>query len=136
MKGFLLLADAARAHPDGTFSLLRGGVDQVFSPRTQPFQFRGSVVARIMGDLSEAGAHDFQLRILNEDGQAIVPEITGQFSIPDGGGVGVAIMDFALILPSYGRYTFALNVDKQKLDSWEVRASETPENQSQGGGQP
>lgn len=126
MRGFLIIADAARVHPDGTFSLLRGGVDQVFAPKTQPVQFRGSMVARIAGDLSEAGTHEIQLRILNEDGQTIVPDITGQFAIPDGGGVGVTVIDFALILPAYGRYTFALNVDKQKLDAWEVRATEPP----------
>lgn len=124
MRGFILLADAARVCPDGTFSLLRGGIDRIQVPRTQPIHFRGSVVARIAGGLSEAGKHEFQLRILNEDGQSIAPDITGGFEIPEGGGGAMAAVDFALILPSYGRYTFCLLVDRQEIDTWEVRAVE------------
>jgi hypothetical protein len=124
MRGFILLADAARSHPDGTFSLLRGGIDRVNVPRTQPIHFRGSIVARIFGTLSEAGAHDFRLRILSEDGQSIVPDISGGFRIPEGGGGAVAVVDFALILPAYGRYTFSLLVDRHELDTWEIRAVE------------
>lgn len=124
MRGFILLADAARVHPDGTFSLLRGGIDRVQVPRTQPIHFRGSVVVRIAGSLSEAGEHEFSLRILNEDGQSIAPDITGRFKIPEGGGGAVAVVDFALVLPSYGRYSFCLLVDRHEIDTWDVRAVE------------
>ncbi|MBI4604599.1 MAG: hypothetical protein HY721_21770 [Planctomycetes bacterium] len=124
MKGVLLLADAVRAHPDGTFSLLRGGIDRVHAPRTQPIHFRGSLVARVVGTLAEAGEHDFQLRILNEEGQSIAPDIIGGFRIPEAGGGAVAVTEFALILPAYGRYTFSLLVDRHELDAWEVRAVE------------
>lgn len=79
-------------------------------------------MARIVGEMTEAGDHDFQLRILNEDGQSIHPDISGKFKIPDAGGGAVAALDFALILPGYGRYTFALLVDRHQLDAWEVRA--------------
>jgi hypothetical protein len=125
MKGFILLADAARVHPDGTFSLLRGGIDRVNGPRTQPIHFRGSVVTRIFGTLSEAGDHDLRLRLLNEEGQSIQPDITGGFRIPEGGGGAVAVLDFALILPAFGRYTFSLLVDRHELDTWELRAVES-----------
>lgn len=124
MKGFVLIADAARAHPDGTFSLLRGGIDRVHVPRTQPIQFRGSLIARIRGTLAEAGEHQLRLRVLNDEGKSLIPDISGQVIIPEGGGASVAVIDFGLIFPSYGRYSFVLLVDKQEIDVWEVRALE------------
>ncbi|MGQ9591328.1 MAG: DUF6941 family protein [Planctomycetota bacterium] len=101
-------------------------MDRVQVARTQPIHFRGSLVARIVGALSEGGEHEFQLRILNEDGQSIAPDMTGRFRIPEGGGGAVAVTDFALVLPSYGRYVFCILVDRHEIDTWEVRAVEAP----------
>ena len=126
MKGIIIVADAARVHSDNTFSMLRGGIDRVYAPRTKPIHFRGSFLTRISGALSEAGPHDFQLRLMNEDGQSIAPDINGQFTVPEGGGSAIAAGDFGLVLPAYGRYTFALRVDRQELATWEVHAVETP----------
>ena len=124
MNGFIYLSDCARQHPDGTVSLLRGGIDRIHTPRNQPINFHGSFVARMAGSLGEAGMHDFKLRLLMEDGQTVVPDITGRFEIPQGGGAATAVVDFALILPSYGRYSLVLIVDNHELDTWEVRALE------------
>jgi hypothetical protein len=124
MKGFIYLADAARQHPDGTVSLLRGFIDRVQAPRNQPITFHGSFVARMTGSLGEEGPHAFKVRILMEDGQTVVPDITGSFVIPQGGGAATAVVDFAFILPSYGRYSFVLLTDNHELDTWEVRAVE------------
>jgi len=126
MKGFILVADAARAHPDGTFSLLRGGIDRLRTPSNQPIQFRGAVVARIVGRTPESGPHEFRIRVLNEDGQSVAPDINGSLNVPEGGGAANIVGEFTLILPTYGRYTFALLVDKQEVDSWEVRAEKAP----------
>ena len=123
MKGFLLVADSASTHPDGTFSLLRGGIDRVQVSRTQPIHFRGAVIVRITGELSEAGRHDFKLAFINEDGEPIAPDTTGKVQIPDGGGSALAVLSFALTLPEAGRYTFALFVDREELASWEVQAT-------------
>ena len=123
MKGFLLVADSASTHPDGTFSLLRGGIDRIQVPRTQPIHFRGAVIVRVTGELSEAGEHDFKLRFINEDGETIAPDTDGQVRVPDGGGSALAVLNFALTLPDVGRYSFALLVDRQQLAVWEVQAS-------------
>src|SRR5262245_48712952 len=105
MKAFILLADAARAHGDGTFSLLRGGIDRVWALRTDPITFQGSIVVRFRASLSESGSHEFKVRVMNEDGESIAQDITGSFNIPEGGGTGQIIGDCSFILPRYGRYT-------------------------------
>jgi len=126
MKGFLLVADAARIHPDRTFSLLRGGIDRLQTPANKPITFRGAVVARIAGTMTEAGPHQFRIRVLNEDGQPVAPDINGTMHVPEGGGAANIVAEFSLILPAYGRYTFCLLVDKHEVDTWEVRAEKAP----------
>jgi hypothetical protein len=127
MKAFILLSDAARPHPDGTFSLLRGGIGQVQAPQGQPIKFRGSMVVRIKGTLSETGEHDVRVRLLDEDGHQIPPEIGGTFSVPEGGGAAQIVADFDFVLPRYGRFTFAVSVDRLEQDTWEVTAIPPPE---------
>jgi hypothetical protein len=126
MKGFIFVSDAARAHPDGTFSLLRGGIDRIHTPSNQPIQFRGAIVARMTGTMNEAGPHEFKIRILNEDGQPVAPDIQGSVNVPEGGGAANIVGEFALMLPRDGRYTFSLSVDRHEIDTWEVRADVGP----------
>lgn len=133
MRGFIMLADAARAHPDGTFSLLRGAIDRTYTPSNQPIHFRGSVVAHIKGSMNEAGPHDFRLRVLNEEGHPVAPDNEGNFVVPKGGGGANIIGDIQLILPAYGRYTFSLSVDKHELDTWELRAERAQPGGAKGG---
>ncbi len=63
MKAMLMLATRTRAshHPDGTFSLLRGGITEVTVPPGEPGAFRAALVARVVGAASEAGKHDFRI---------------------------------------------------------------------------
>lgn len=133
MKGVVLLADAARVHPDGTFSLLRGGIDRVQVPRTQPIHFRGSVLARITGEAGEGGEHDFKIRVINEDGQSIAPDISGLFQIKETGGSAVVAVDCGFVLPAYGRYSFVLIVNRHQVDSWDLRAVEAEPPRTAGG---
>jgi len=90
-----------------------------------PLHFRGSLVVRIVGTSSDEGVHEFRLRILNEDGKPIAPDISGSVRIPLGGGGAVFVADFALVLPGYGRYTFSLLVDRHELDTCQLRAVES-----------
>ena len=133
MKGFLLIADSARLHTDGTFSLLRGSIDEVAAPSTQAIHFRGAIIARVACTLSEQGDHEFAIRTLTEDGQSIAPDISGKFRAPEGGGAVNIVVDFALIFPTYGRYSFALLVDRKELDTWEVKARRATPSTHSGG---
>ena len=118
MKATIILADAASQHPDGTFSLLRGGISTVTVPLGQPVFFHGAFIARVAAELSEAGPHSFEVKVINHDGKRVAPPIQGEFVVPDGGGGTQFIVHFNLALPDYGRYQFALLIDNQESDSW------------------
>ena len=126
MKAWIVLADAASAHPDGTFSLLRGGITELNVPKGQPLVFQAAFVARVLGSIGDAGEHRLEIRVTNEDGQPVAPNVEGSFSIPAGGGATQVVASFNLRFPEYGRYTFWLTIDRQQADSWEIRAQEPP----------
>lgn len=126
MHAFLLLADAARAHPDGTFSLLRGGISRLHSARTEPIQFRGSLIARLHGGAGEDGDHPFEIRLMNDHGEDIMPRITGTFPIKTGGGAGQVVAELQVPIPAYGSYKFVLRVDNQVTAEWPLEAVERP----------
>lgn len=124
MKAVLILADAATAHPDGTFSLLRGGVSETGVPKNRPAMFRGALVVRITSARGEAGAHSFKLSCVDEDGAPVAQELSGNFDTPQQGGTVQFVWDLQLILPRLGRYEFNITVDKIQLDSWTLAAKE------------
>ena len=75
----LILADAARVHPDNTFSLLRGGIATVNVPKNAPVFFKGALLVRVAGAPSEAGAHEIRIVCIDEDGEQTGQEMTGSF---------------------------------------------------------
>ncbi|MBI2921240.1 MAG: hypothetical protein HYY18_09180 [Planctomycetes bacterium] len=122
----MLIADSARIHGDGTFSLLRGGIDRVLVPEGEPLIHRGSVLLRIHGDASEAGKHEFALRVESGNGERVAPDLKGAFEIPAGGGGAVAALDFVFSLPKLGSYRIALSVGDRELDGWRVEVISIP----------
>lgn len=83
MKAKIILAESASTHPDGTFSLLRGGITHVWAP-APPFQLQGSLVVRIEGTLVDKGNHKFDVRCMDQDGVDSMPKIEGQFTVQQG----------------------------------------------------
>ena len=127
----LILADAARVHPDSTFSLLRGGITTVNIPRNAPILFKGALLVRVAGQPSEAGPHEVKIVCMDEDGGQIGQEISGSFEIAPKGGSVQIVVDMSMIMPRHGTYEFAVTVDKQQMARWPL---ETKEVQPQGGG--
>ena len=130
MKAQLIMADAATTHPDGTFSLLRGGISQINIPRNSPIVFRGALAARISASPSERGAHTFRVVCADQDGGLIGHEMTGNFSIAPEGGAGCVVVMIELILPRLGKYQFSLSVDGHEMDTWPLEAKEIPSTQA------
>ncbi len=126
IQGILIVADAIRVHPDQTWSVLRGGITNLHAARTEPIQFRGSVFARITGDIGDIGQHRFELRFINADGERIVPDVTGEFNLSRQALIGNIAADLALVLPAYGTYTFVLRVDAVEVCRWQLTAAERP----------
>jgi hypothetical protein len=117
MKAQLILADAVSSHPDGTVSLLRGGIDHVTVPEGQPCIFKGGLAARFTAGASEVGRHEFKIKCVNEDGVGVGLEAAGNFEIRQLGGVSLGF-SLELIFPRPGAYTFSVSVDRSELDTY------------------
>lgn len=124
MRAALILADAATGHPDGTFSLLRGGITQVNIPPNRPVLFKGALVARVEGTRGEAGKHKFKIVCVTEDGGEVAPPIEGELEIPPQGGAANVVMNMQLAFPKLGNYEFAILIDKQQQAVWPLEAKQ------------
>lgn len=132
MKVTLIMADAVATHPDGTFSLLRGGITRVNIPKNHPIGFHGALLARINATPAEAGQHEFKLICVDQDGARVGQELAGNFALPPEGGQGNLAVVVHLGLPRLGKYSFLFSVDKHEYDSWLIEAVEIPTTQAQG----
>jgi hypothetical protein len=123
LKGMLIIADSARRHEDGTFSLLRGGVDRVeIAPGAETVHHRGSVVARIRGEHEDQGKHSFRLSVVDSRGTKIAPDLDGEFEIPANGASAVLAFDFGIQVQvaKLTAYSFVLFLNGKETDSWKV----------------
>lgn len=133
MKAKMILAEAATGHPDGTISMLRAGITHVWV-QNPPYALQAALVSRIEAEMGDSGAHQFDLRCMNDDGAEAMPKMQGQFNVPQGGGVNNLILNFQTALPRPGRYTFVLRVDNVQLDICTIQVTQTPAGQNAPGG--
>ena len=95
MKARLLLAEAATAHPDGTISMLRAGITNVWGDKP-PVQLQASLVTRIESDPGDVGKHAVEIFLIDADGKEVMPKLSGEFEVyphghvPPGDG-GIAL---------------------------------------------
>lgn len=115
MKGQLILAEHATAHPDGTISMLRSGIDRI-GTKQLPAKFQGTLIVRIAGDLADAGPHEMDLRCMDQDGKLQLPTVQGRFEIPQGGGVTNLLFGLEVAFPEAGKMGWYLRVDRTSLD--------------------
>jgi len=78
VKVTLLLGEAATAHPDGTVSILRAGINRVWGPKL-PVPLIASLVVKIDAEPVESGSHLVDIRIIDTDGKDIAPRLSGNF---------------------------------------------------------
>ena len=131
MKARLLLAEAATSHPDGTFSVLRAGVTNVWGDKP-PVNLQASLVTRIDADLGDVGDHRIEIMCMDEDGKEVMPKLDGQFAVARGGGHNNILLNFGFGFPAFGLYTFVVRVDGMQYDTWTLKASPTPPGQTAG----
>mgnify|MGYP001606030950 CR=1 FL=1 len=118
----ILLCDAASPHPDGTFSLLRGGIDN-WNVQTFPTQIRLSFVVILELLSTEVGrTHVAELDVIDADGNRILPQAKITFSIP----IKVNVTRYKwnlvggnMLLPiaRTGKYSLQVGVDGHNLSS-------------------
>ena len=124
MTGWMVFADAAVAHADGTFSLVRAGIDGIDPqniPHGQPRVMQGALFVRIVSSQNDIGNH--QLRIILEDANGTVvpvlelPQMPFNFTAP--GMVNTIVVSVAGVpIPPAGRYTFRALVDETEVARW------------------
>ncbi len=129
MKAKMILAEAATGHPDGTFSLLRGGITHIWGVKP-PIGFRGVMVVRIEGDMGDKGPHRFDIAGMDQDGKEFLPRLDGQFEIAEGGGIVNIMLGMQVGFPAHGEFVFVARVDDVQQDDWKV--SVKPKEESPG----
>ena len=117
MRGSLILAEAATAHPDGTISMLRAGITRV-NAASMPIVFKGALVASIFAQPSEHGQHELELSCIDEDGSDRMPTIKASFGVPRAGGPNHLIIGFSKKFEAWGTYQFNLVIDRQEHDTF------------------
>ena len=135
MKARLLLAEAATSHPDGTISMLRAGITNVWGEKP-PINLQASLITRIEADLGDVGNHSLEIMCMDEDGKEVMPKLDGQFQVARGGGHNNILLNFGFGFPAFGLYMFVVRVDGVQYDSWSLRAAQAPAQGQPGTGQP
>ena len=120
MKVRALLAETAAAHQDGTVSILRAGITRVWGEKP-PVHLQGCLVVRIEGDLTDKGSHQFDVRCMDEDGAEVMPKLSGQFAVPQGGAVQNLLLVFGTQFERLGTYVFTVRIDNAEQDRWSIK---------------
>jgi len=113
MDGWIILADAAVAHPDGTISILRAGTDR-FRASGNPIPCSFTIVARVQAEMAESGQHRFSIRSMDLDGNEVLPRFDGSFEVPKGGGNANFVISVNVLIPKFGDYCISLLVDSNE----------------------
>jgi hypothetical protein len=132
----ILLCEHASPHPDGTFSLLRGGIDN-WNVQAFPAQIRFGFVVILEFLSTEVGRpHTAELDIIDADGNRVLPQAKIPFSIP----VKVNITrykwnlvggDMMVPISKAGKYSLQVAVDGHHLSSIEFQVVLQPTQQIQ-----
>lgn len=126
MNVMCVLGEAATSHPDGTFSFLRGGIERVWGPEP-PFVFEGAIIVRFRAEPSETGSHEWHLRVIDEDGHYVAPDLAGEFVVPENGGGGQFVASFSVRFKKYGRHSFRIAVDDKLMEEWPLDVTSSPQ---------
>lgn len=119
----IILCESATRHPDGTFSLLRGGIDNWMAQQF-PVNISFTFVITVELSLSETNEqHTAGLDIVDEDGTRLVPQAKIQFSavkVPHLIKFKNNIMgNINLTVPKPGRHSMDVSVDGIQMASYE-----------------
>ena len=125
MKARLLLAEAATAHPDGTISMLRAGITNVWGEKA-PVPLQASLVTRIEADAGDFGKHGVEIFLMDADGKEVMPKLSGEFEVARGGGHNNIILNFQVQFPALALFQFVIRIDNVQYDVWTLRTARPP----------
>jgi hypothetical protein len=122
MQISLILCDHVSGHPDGTFSLLRGGIDRVTCRTGAPLAFRGMLLAHIRPDTEDLGKEfGWSVSMSDSDGAAMGPPDSGVANFPIGEkkihAFNIASL-FNVVFQKTGRYEIRLRINGEQKAVW------------------
>jgi len=120
---YAIPADAAQTSPDGKFSLLGGGIENIYAPAFPAVHPGLALVVRLRVLASEANQkHKFSIEITGPKDFHVSSGDVAEFkpapfhSASDGSfTVNLAITMALLVFPEPGTYDFHLSVDSQEV---------------------
>lgn len=124
MRATIFVAEHVTHHQDGSFTVVRGGIDQFSGEPGEPIPVQGSLMIMIDASRHEVGQHDFKISIVSMDGNKVADDIEGEFSIQEGGGKTQFSIDFRFQVEDPGTYEFGLNIDGREESRWSIHATE------------
>jgi len=112
------LCEAINEMPDGRVNILGAGINGMSSPAIYPVDLEMVVFCRLAADATEIGEHTISFRLIDDDGQDILPELDGDFDVEEDTMVSNLIFHFSpLEVPGEGEYSFELVVDDEPIAS-------------------
>lgn len=123
---YVIPADAAEANPNGKFSLLGGGIENIYAP-TFPAVHPGlALVVRLRALASEAQQdHKLRLHITGPNDIHVAPEVVAEMrpnplhSVPNRTTTLNLVMNIPLLVfPEPGTYLFHLYIDSQEVETF------------------
>jgi len=122
VKATLLLADAVTAHEDGTFTVLRGGINLTTGQGQGPFLFNGGMLVRLIFAKTELGRHDVMVTCVNDKGEACTDHFSRSVVVTEQRRVFSLCVAIMMAIPQVGRYKFVLSVDGRPVEEWPLEA--------------
>ncbi len=120
VKG-IFLCDSVSTHPDGTFSLLRGGIDNCSVPAFPANIRLGFVVILELMSTEVDRPHVAELDMIDEDGNRILPQHHIPFNNPMIANVPKyktnLVGEINLLIQKPGKYSLHVAVDGHHLSS-------------------
>ena len=122
-----LICDAA-TNQGGKLNVL-GAFDAVFARETPVVQQSCSIALRLRFDTLEAGQHQIRIAIIDEDGNEVVPAITGKAQVRMQGNTGSGAANFIfnmqkLKFDAFGTYEVRLQIDGESMGVLPLRVQQ------------
>jgi hypothetical protein len=124
-----LLCDAA-TDQQGKLNIL-GAFDNIFTNKVPTVHPACAVAARIRFEKTEQGNHPIRIKIIDEDGKSIGPDLQGNINVSigdeaDSTTANIVLNIQRLKLEKYGRYRIDLSIDNQIMSSLPFNLREIP----------
>jgi hypothetical protein len=132
MNANIFIAEHVTFHDDGTFSLLRGGIDQFRGKPGEQIPISGRLFVMIHADRHETGDHEFKLSVIDLDGNRVVPDIEGEFHVPEGGGRSKFQVPFQFAIDDPGSYEFGFSINGDIKSRWGFEIQAKQQSDSEG----